>query len=157
MSRWIEVSLRVDGEGAEALAEVLGRFGHQGVALEQDGIAPDTWDDGDVPPPETLILRAYFPDDDKFAATRAQLETALGHMRLMHSLARAAISAPVRRRLGGCLEGALQAAAHRQAPVGAAALGGSGRAAGRYRNRAGPRHGLRHRHASHYAALFRGA
>ena len=83
MPNWIEVSLRVDGECAEAAAEVLERFGHQGVSLEQDGIPPDTWDEDQVPPAKQLILRAYLPDDDSFAANRERLEAALGHMRLM--------------------------------------------------------------------------
>ena len=85
-SAWIEVSLQVDGESAEAVAEVLERFGHQGVSLEQDGIPPDIWDEGQVPPPQSLTLRAYFPDDDELEATQAQLETALGHMRLMYPM-----------------------------------------------------------------------
>jgi len=85
-SAWIEVSLQVDGESAEAVAEVLERFGHQGVSLEQDGIPPDTWDEGQVPPPQSLTLRAYFPDDDELEATQSQLETALGHMRLMYPM-----------------------------------------------------------------------
>ena len=85
-SAWIEISLQVDGESAEAVAEVLERFGHQGVSLEQDGIPPDTWDEGQVPPPQSLTLRAYFPADDQREATQAQLETALGHMRLMYPM-----------------------------------------------------------------------
>lgn len=86
MSQWIEVSLRVDGESAEAIAEVLGRYGHQGVSLEQDGIPPDTWDEEQVPPPAALILRAYFPDDETLNEKKRQLETALGHMRLMYAM-----------------------------------------------------------------------
>ena len=85
-SAWIEVSLQVDGESAEAVAEVLERFGHQGVSLEQDGIPPDIWDEDQVPPPQSLTLRAYFPNDDELEATQAQLETALGHMRLMYPM-----------------------------------------------------------------------
>ena len=86
MSQWIEVSLRVDGESAEALAEVLSRYGHQGVALEQDGIEADVWDESDPPPAERMILRAYFPADDNAAATKAQLETALARMRLLYPM-----------------------------------------------------------------------
>ncbi len=78
--------MRVDGESAEALAEVLGRFGHQGLSLEQDGIQPDTWDEDEVPPAENLILRAYLPDDDNFPDKRRELETALGRMRLMYPM-----------------------------------------------------------------------
>ncbi len=78
--------MRVDGESAEAVADVLQRFGHQGVSLEQDGIPPDTWDEDEVPPPENLILRAYFLDDHDFPGKRTEFETALGHMQLMYPM-----------------------------------------------------------------------
>ncbi len=80
--------MRVDGESAEALAEVLGRFGHQGVSLEQDGIPPDTWDEDEAPPAQSLILRAYFPDDERLEDHKRELETALGHMQLMYRMPR---------------------------------------------------------------------
>lgn len=86
MSQWIEVSLRVDGESAEAIAEVLGRYGHQGVSLEQADIVPDTWDEVDLPPAQNLILRAYFPDDARAGTTKSQLEAALGHMRRLYPM-----------------------------------------------------------------------
>ena len=35
MAQWIEVSVAVDGEGAEAVAEALRRYVHQGIAIEQ--------------------------------------------------------------------------------------------------------------------------
>lgn len=86
MNRWVEVSLRVDGEAAEAVAEVLQRYGHQGVSIEQDGILPDRWDEEELPPPEHLIVRAYFPDDGQVEKIKHQLETALGHMRMMYPM-----------------------------------------------------------------------
>ncbi len=86
MSSWIEVAMKVDGESAEAAAEVLRRYGHQGVSIEQDGIAPDVWDEGEVPPPQSLTLRAYLPDDSRLEAVQRQLEAALGHMSLMYPM-----------------------------------------------------------------------
>ena len=86
MSRWIEVSLRADGESAEAIAEVLARYGHQGVSIEQAGIPPDTWDESEVPPPQALLLRAYIPDDEQLEDKKTALEAALGHMRLMYPM-----------------------------------------------------------------------
>ena len=86
MSAWVEVSMRVDGESAEAIADILSRYGHQGVSLEQDGIPPDTWDETEVPPAQELILRAYFPDDDQLDRKKHELEKALGHMRLMYPM-----------------------------------------------------------------------
>ncbi len=78
--------MRVDGESAEAIAEVLQRFAHQGLSLEQDGIPPDTWDEDEVPAAEYLILRAYFPDDDDFPRKKRRIETALGHMRRLYPM-----------------------------------------------------------------------
>ncbi|MCY3796292.1 MAG: 50S ribosomal protein L11 methyltransferase [Chloroflexi bacterium] len=86
MSRWIEVSLRADGESAEAIADVLARYGHQGVSIEQVGIPPDAWDETEVPPPQQLMLRAYFPHDDQLETTKQELEAALGYMRLMYPM-----------------------------------------------------------------------
>lgn len=60
---WIEVSLKVDGEAAEAVAEILQRYGHQGVVIEQATFPTEVWEE-DVPPPaDSLIVRAYFPAD----------------------------------------------------------------------------------------------
>lgn len=92
MANWIEVTMRVDGESAEAVAEVLQRYGHQGVSVEQDGITPDIWDEDEVPPPQNLLVRAYFPDDDRAEETKKQLETALGHMRMMYPMPEPAYS-----------------------------------------------------------------
>ncbi|MDE2774467.1 MAG: 50S ribosomal protein L11 methyltransferase [Chloroflexota bacterium] len=86
MSRWIEVCLRVDGESAEAIAEVLARYGHQGVSIEQAGIPPDTWDESEVPPAQALLLRAYIADDEQLENTKTELETALAHMRLIYPM-----------------------------------------------------------------------
>jgi len=60
--KWVEVSLEVDGEAAEAVAEVLNRYGHQGVAIEQTGFLIDTWED-EVPHSDKLIVRAYWAAD----------------------------------------------------------------------------------------------
>lgn len=86
MTNWIEVTMRVDGESAEAVAEVLQRYGHQGVSVEQEGITPDIWDEGEVPAPQNLLVRAYFPDDHRAADTKKQLEIALGHMNMMYPM-----------------------------------------------------------------------
>ena len=77
--RWIEISMEVDGEAAEAVAEVLNRYGHQGVAIEQAGFYIDAWED-EVPPAERLTVRAYIPQDDRAEAAKQQLEEALWHL-----------------------------------------------------------------------------
>jgi ribosomal protein L11 methyltransferase len=85
---WIEIALQVDGEAAEAVAELLTRYGHQGVSIEQDNIASEKWDDGDVPPVTTLTLRAYIPADDRAEDAKLRLESALGHMSMMYPMPR---------------------------------------------------------------------
>ncbi len=77
--RWIEVSMEADGETAETVAEVLQRYGHQGVAIEQAGFFIETWED-EVPPPKQLVVRAYLPDDERADAAKHQLEEALWHL-----------------------------------------------------------------------------
>src|SRR5512142_262538 len=77
--RWIEVSMEVDGEAAEAVAEDLQRYGHQGVAIEQAGFYIETWED-EIPRPERLIVRAYLPDDERAPAAKQQIEEALWHL-----------------------------------------------------------------------------
>lgn len=86
MPRWIEVSLSVDGEAAEATAELLNRYGYQGVAVEHEGIPPDKLDEDQLPPPTRLTVRAYIPDDDRAAETRKQLEDALTYMNMMYPM-----------------------------------------------------------------------
>lgn len=83
---WIEIALSVDGEAAEAVAELLQRFGHQGVSVEQEGILPDRYDEGEVPPARRLTVRAYIPADERATEAKLRLERALGHMSLMYPM-----------------------------------------------------------------------
>lgn len=86
MASWIEVTLRVDGEAAEAAAEILNRYGYQGVSIEVEGIPPDTLDDGEAPPPGPLALRAYLPEDGRAPEAIRQLTDALGYMNMMYPM-----------------------------------------------------------------------
>lgn len=83
---WIEVAVIVDGEAAEAIAELMTRYGHQGVAVEQADVPAGVWDEDQAQPPQRLILRAYFPADDRAEETRAAFESALGHMSLLYPM-----------------------------------------------------------------------
>jgi ribosomal protein L11 methyltransferase len=83
---WIEVALSVDGEAAEAVADLLQRYGHQGVAIEQENIPPDEWDDGEAGPAQRLTIRAYIPADSRAEDAKQRLESALGHMNLLYPM-----------------------------------------------------------------------
>jgi ribosomal protein L11 methyltransferase len=75
---WLEVSLTVSAEAAEAVSEVLARFAPNGVAVEATRflITPD---DHGVPVGD-VIVRAYLPADSDLEQTRARLEESLWHL-----------------------------------------------------------------------------
>jgi len=83
MPQWIEISLRVDGEAAEAIATELQRWCHQGIAIEQNDLLPNMYDDGDFIPADKLTVRGYFPNDEEAEEKRLQIERALGYMNMM--------------------------------------------------------------------------
>ncbi|MBE2269549.1 MAG: 50S ribosomal protein L11 methyltransferase [Anaerolinea sp.] len=86
MSKWIEVTLRVDGEAAEVTAELLQKYGYQGVAIEHEGIPPDKLDEDQIPPPTHLSVRAYIPEDSRADETKTRLEEALRYMNMMYPM-----------------------------------------------------------------------
>jgi ribosomal protein L11 methyltransferase len=72
---WLEISLTVDGEMAEAVAEVLARYAPNGVVLESTQIAPDP--EGEGYPTGPLRVCAYLPVDERLEETRQRLSEAL--------------------------------------------------------------------------------
>jgi len=75
---WLEVSLNVNGELAEAVADVLARFAPNGVVVENGVYFKDADDPGTSL--DTVNVRAYLPVDEKLAATRQRLEEALWYL-----------------------------------------------------------------------------
>jgi ribosomal protein L11 methyltransferase len=78
--KWIEFSLIVDADVADAVAAQLQSLSHQGVSLEQVGLMPECWDDGEVPPPEQFCVRAYVADDARAHDRIVNMRTALGQL-----------------------------------------------------------------------------
>jgi ribosomal protein L11 methyltransferase len=68
---WLEVSVTVENEAAEVVAEVLSRYVYRGVAIEA---GPEGWNAGPV------VVRAYLPADDQLQATKRRIEEALWHL-----------------------------------------------------------------------------
>jgi ribosomal protein L11 methyltransferase len=83
MPQWVEISMRVDGEAAETIAQELQKWCHQGVSIEQADIEEGKWDDGDTPPVNALIVRGYFSNDADAEEKRYQIERALGFYNMM--------------------------------------------------------------------------
>jgi ribosomal protein L11 methyltransferase len=78
MANWLEVSLIVDGELTEAVAEVLARFAPDGVVME-NGVRFQDADDPGVPD-RSVTVRAYLPMDENLAEARQKLEESLWYL-----------------------------------------------------------------------------
>lgn len=83
---WIEIAVEVDGESAEAVAEVLAEYGHQGVAIERIGPPMDAWEDN-IPPAEKFVIKAYMPADEQAADKQKFLRDALRYMNMAYPMA----------------------------------------------------------------------
>ncbi len=79
---WLEISLQVDPELAEAVSDVLGRYAPGGVACQQnalDIVGGQEWrPDGPLEPLVTVL--AYLPLDAELDSKRRQVEEALWHL-----------------------------------------------------------------------------
>lgn len=75
---WLEVSLNVNGELAEAVADVLARFAPNGVVVENGVFFKDADDPGTSL--DVVSVCAYLPVDEKLAETRQRLEEALWYL-----------------------------------------------------------------------------
>jgi ribosomal protein L11 methyltransferase len=75
---WLEVSLTVNGELAEAVADVLARFAYSGVMMEQGVKYTDEEDVGT--PTGPITVRAYLEMNDRIEETRHKLEESLYYL-----------------------------------------------------------------------------
>jgi ribosomal protein L11 methyltransferase len=76
---WVEVSLIVDGELAEATAEVLARFAPDGVVIESTAITAEA-DDSEGRAVGPLRVFGYLPADERLEETRQRLQEALWYL-----------------------------------------------------------------------------
>jgi len=81
---WLEVSLTVNGELAEAAADVLARFAPNGVMTEQGVNFINDEDEGT--PTGPIIVRAYLEADDHLENLRQQLEESLYYLGMIQPL-----------------------------------------------------------------------
>ena len=75
---WLEVSLTVDGELAESVADVLARFAPKGVMTEQGVKFNDEEDEGTATGP--ITVRAYLEVNDQLEETRQKVEESLYYL-----------------------------------------------------------------------------
>ncbi|KAF0106876.1 MAG: ribosomal protein L11 methyltransferase [Anaerolineaceae bacterium] len=81
---WLEISLTVSGELAEAVADVLARFAPNGVTTEQAVRFKDAEDEGT--PAGPITVSAYLPADEKLDETRQKLEESLYYLGMIQPL-----------------------------------------------------------------------
>ncbi len=84
MVTWLEVSLTVNGELAEAVADVLARFAPNGVMTEQGVKFLDDEDHGT--PAGPIVVRAYLEMDEHIEETRQKLEESLYYLGMIQPL-----------------------------------------------------------------------
>lgn len=84
MSNWLEVSLTVNGELAEAVADVLARFAPNGVVTEQAVKFNDEEDEGT--PVGDITVRAYLAADETLEDIRQKLEESLYYLGMIQPL-----------------------------------------------------------------------
>jgi ribosomal protein L11 methyltransferase len=75
---WLEVSLTVNGELAESVADVFARFAPNGVMTEQGVKFLDDEDEGTATGP--ITVRAYLEVDENIEETRQKLEESLFYL-----------------------------------------------------------------------------
>lgn len=75
---WLEVSLTVDGELAESVADVLARFAPNGVMTEQGVRFVNDEDEGTATGP--ITVRAYLEVNDQLEETRQKMEESLYYL-----------------------------------------------------------------------------
>ena len=75
---WLEVSLTVNGELAESVADIFARFAPNGVMTEQGVKFLDDEDEGTATGP--ITVRAYLEVNDQLEETRQKLEESLFYL-----------------------------------------------------------------------------
>jgi ribosomal protein L11 methyltransferase len=81
---WLEISLTVNGELAEAVADVLARFAPNGVMTEQGVKFVNDEDEGTATGP--ITVRAYLAADEHIEETRHKLEESLYYLGMIQPL-----------------------------------------------------------------------
>jgi len=81
---WLEVSLTVNGELAEAVADVLARYAPGGVTTEQAVVYNTAEDEGT--PVGPITVRAYLPADERLEDSRQRLEESLHYLGMIQTI-----------------------------------------------------------------------
>lgn len=78
---WVEISLTLDGELAEAVADLLARHAPGGVAIESEREG-----EAAARPDQPVVVRAFLPADERLQALRSEVEAGLWHLSMIRPL-----------------------------------------------------------------------
>lgn len=79
--RWFQVSVEADAESADAVADLLGRYGYgQGVAIEYPVRQGPDGEDAEIDPTGPLLVSTYLPATPHGHAALARLREGLWHL-----------------------------------------------------------------------------
>lgn len=78
---WLQVTLIVEPELAEAVSEVLARYIPGGIVIESTAVVANAEDEGH--PVGPLRVRGYIPVDDQLEATKANIEQGLRYLAMI--------------------------------------------------------------------------
>jgi ribosomal protein L11 methyltransferase len=91
---WLELSVIVDQEAAEPVAELLARYGYNsGVVVDQPFVPGDEGPEFEYDSARPVTLRTYLPVDASTEETRARIEQALWHLGQMRPVGRLEVRA----------------------------------------------------------------
>ncbi len=77
---WLEVSVQVDSEAAEAVSEVFNRYGHGGAVIEE------AISETDEAAGEPLTVKVYLPLENGQAVGQQEIEEALWHLSQLYPI-----------------------------------------------------------------------
>jgi len=84
---WLELSVSVDQEAAESVAELLARYGYNGGVVANTPFKPgDEGPEFEYDTQRPVTLRTYLPLDDKTEDVRNKIEQALWHLGQMRPI-----------------------------------------------------------------------
>jgi ribosomal protein L11 methyltransferase len=84
--KWMELSIRAPSEFVEPLVYIFQRYGHSGVAIEEDGGFDPDDTTTPAPSPVSVILRTYLPMGTRYKSRKAMIDVGIRLVSLIHPL-----------------------------------------------------------------------
>lgn len=86
MRQWLELSVQVDREAVDSVAEVFSRYVYGGVAIEESITTYGDREGYQVNPTEPVTIRGYLPLDDSCGGMVTKIKEALDHLSFLRPI-----------------------------------------------------------------------